>query len=312
MDRLDPKLDITFKLLFSRYPELLRNMLEAVLGEAIEKLTILNPAVLGELARDKKIELDLRVQLKNGTRIAVEMQIRFDDTLADRFVYYAAREHGSQLARGADYSDLRATIVVVWMLQPLVAELEQYHSIFELRERSTQRLLSSKLAIHVLQLAHIDAPSAPVLSPAEAALRRWGRFLLAATDRELNALENEDPIMTTARTALDELSQDPDAARAARYREEEVKLNQIAIAHAARRAKREGELEGELKGELKGKLEGELKGKLEAKREAILVVLASRGVVVAEEVKARIAAETDTTVLDGWLTRAVVDDVFQP
>lgn len=286
MERLDPKLDVTFKLLFSRHPELLRHMLEAVLGKAIASIEVLNPAVPGDLVGEKNIELDLRVRLATGERVDIEMQIRFDGSLADRFVYYAAREHAGQLARGSEYRDLDATIVVIWMVAPLFPELEQYHSIFELRERRTQWLFSEKVAIHLLQLAYIDVPSAEP-SPHAAAIRRWGRFLLATNDAELNALENEDPIMSNARTALDDLSQDPEAARAARYRADELKLNQIALAHA----------------------------RLETQRKAILSVLSVRGLAVSDEAKTRISAERDMAALERWLVRAAIasstDELFQ-
>jgi hypothetical protein len=43
MRLLDPKLDIVFKLLLVRNPELIRAQLEAILGEPVLDFEILNP-----------------------------------------------------------------------------------------------------------------------------------------------------------------------------------------------------------------------------------------------------------------------------
>ncbi|MGW2015452.1 hypothetical protein [Streptomyces sp. NPDC001927] len=56
---------------------------------------------------------------------------------------------------------------------------------------------------------------------------------------------------------------------------------------------------------LKGKAEGEVAGKAEAKAEAVLRVLAARGVDVPEAAALRISSCTDTDVLDTWLDRAI-------
>ncbi|MBX3234401.1 MAG: Rpn family recombination-promoting nuclease/putative transposase [Labilithrix sp.] len=286
MEWLDPKLDVVFKLLFTRYEMLLRNMLEAVLNREIADLEVLNPQIHGERSGDKAIQLDVRVRLIDGTRVDVEMQLRAEDALVERLVYYAAREYSGQLERGGQYNDLTPTVLIVWMVAPLFPDLEQYHSIFELRERRTNKLFSEQLALHVLQLGFIHRDDGAGVTARDDALRRWGRFLLAKTEAELDALALEDPIMSAARSALDQLSQDPEAARLARERSDAIKLNDIALARAHKR--------------------GEIEGKIEGKIEAILAVLAARGLSVAEEARVRIATEKDPVVLDRWLTRAVI------
>ncbi|MDT9689584.1 hypothetical protein Q5762_14805 [Streptomyces sp. P9(2023)] len=67
------------------------------------------------------------------------------------------------------------------------------------------------------------------------------------------------------------------------------------------KGKAEGEAEGEAKGKAEGKAEGEAKGKAEA----VLRVLAARGIEVPEATARRISSCTDTDVLDTWLDRAI-------
>jgi hypothetical protein len=99
MRRLDPKLDIVFKLLFLRNPGLLRSLLEAVLDRTVTDFEVLNPEVPGEFPADKAIVLDTRVRLDGGERVDVEMQARGNAFLAERFLFYATRDYsGSRRA----------------------------------------------------------------------------------------------------------------------------------------------------------------------------------------------------------------------
>ena len=54
-----------------------------------------------------------------------------------------------------------------------------------------------------------------------------------------------------------------------------------------------------------GKAEGKAEGQLEGLREAVLKVLAARGLAVSETLRAKIEASTDVSQLGSWLTQAV-------
>ncbi|MBI4704650.1 MAG: hypothetical protein HY744_26400 [Deltaproteobacteria bacterium] len=64
--------------------------------------------------------------------------------------------------------------------------------------------------------------------------------------------------------------------------------------------------EGRAEGETRGRAEGETRGKAEGKAEAILSVLAARGLAVPEPLAARLRACRDLAELDRWLHRAVL------
>jgi hypothetical protein len=308
MRLLDPKLDVVFKLLFVRHPELLRSMLEAVLGRSVAEYTILNPEIPGEMAVDRSVVLDVRVVLADGLRVDVEMQLEASRALPARLVYYAARDYSDQLRRGDEFTELTATVVIVWLVEPLQPLVPQFHSVFELRERSTGQLFSDQLCFHLLQLAHLSGgelpaspPTPPGLAPSSAspntqATRRWGRFLTARTDAELDALAQEDPTMLSAKQALEELSQDPTASRLARERADSLKLYEMSLRRAARDAKAEGKAEG--------------------KAETVLAVLSARGLAVSESARAQISTQTNLSVLERWVVRAAtaasVDEVLAP
>jgi len=55
-----------------------------------------------------------------------------------------------------------------------------------------------------------------------------------------------------------------------------------------------------------GKAEGEAKGRAKGKAEALLLILAQRGLSVSEDQRRRVLACTDLATLDGWLDRALL------
>ncbi len=63
-----------------------------------------------------------------------------------------------------------------------------------------------------------------------------------------------------------------------------------------------------------GRAEGRVEGRVEGKADALLSMLAARGIEVPEDAKARITSCTDLDQLDAWITRAVaidtVDELF--
>lgn len=237
MSSLDPKVDVVFKLLLTREPALLRDMLQGILARPIPDLTLLNPGIPGELASDKQIVLDIRAALDDGSHVDLEMQLRNLPALASRLLFYAARDYAGRLNRGEKYHLLTPTTGIVWLLKPLFPTLDRLHAIFELRERHTALRFSDQLAIHVLQLSHLSRSNATGYT---ATVERWARFLVASGEEERERLALEDPIMRIAKQTLDRLSEDPATRRLAREREDSIKLYEMHL--AASRA--EGEAQG--------------------------------------------------------------------
>ena len=71
------------------------------------------------------------------------------------------------------------------------------------------------------------------------------------------------------------------------------------------RALEEAKGEGKAEGKAEGKLEGKAEGKLDGKREALLGILAARGLKVSKKAEKRLRAERDEAVLDRWLAQAL-------
>jgi predicted transposase/invertase (TIGR01784 family) len=293
--RLDPKLDIVFKLMLTRKRALLRDMLQGVLARRVGVPTIINPGIPGELVRSKHVVLDVRVVLDDGSRADLEMQLRTPPTLASRLVYYGARDYADQLVRGDDYHLLEPTAVITWLAKPLFPTLGRLHSIFELRERHTHMLFSEHLTFHVLQLSEQSSLSPSPANRYDAQVARWARFLTARDDAELEQLASENRIMSLAKETLEQLSQDPEVRRLARERADEIKLYNMDIAVT--------------------RAEGRQEGRKEARAEVLLKLLGLRFGRLSKATRARVQAAAPNQ-LDTWIERVLtaqtIDKVFAP
>ncbi len=76
------------------------------------------------------------------------------------------------------------------------------------------------------------------------------------------------------------------------------------VAAALRAARGSGHEEGQAEGRTEGKAEGKAEGKVEGKAEAVLLVLASRGLPVSKGIARTIRGTRDERTLDAWLARA--------
>jgi hypothetical protein len=131
-------------------------------------------------------------------------------------------------------------VAIVWLVDPVSELPHRLHTVYELRERHTHEPFGDQLAIHVLQLSALTT-SSPMRYHADARVERWARFLAARDDADYEQLASEDPMMATAKEALDKLSQDPAVHRMARERADAIKLYELDLAACRADGRAEGE-----------------------------------------------------------------------
>jgi predicted transposase/invertase (TIGR01784 family) len=293
---LDPTNDLVFKMLLLRNPLLLRSMIEAVLDlkQPIQELVVQNPEIPRDFPGDKGVVLDIRVRLHDRSQIDLEMQSTVPPGTRARFLYYWAKMFVDSLAKGRDYTLLRPCISILWLKEPLLKG-SRFHSIFHLSEDESRDWFTKEIEFHVLELPklHLAAPDR------QAKLERWARFLRAQTAVEFEGLAREDPIMTTARDTLEDLSSDPTAQRLARERETAVLMHQHLINSSLEHGLSQGRAEGEARGEAK----------------AVLAVLEARGINATVQQRQQILECTDLERLDVWIRKSValadVSELFE-
>jgi predicted transposase/invertase (TIGR01784 family) len=222
---LDPTSDIVFKLLFTRDEDsdtALRGLLTAVLAppRPIAVVRILNAAVGGIDVDDKTVALDLSLELVDGTKLDLEMQVRKEDNFRNRALLYWAKLFGGQLERGGSYARLRPAISILFLGY---SELpgDRLHSIFHILEAHDHQRLTDAFEMHIIELPKLRGPAGG-LDPSgdtDAALLRWSRFFAADTDEALKAAAMSDPAIQKAHAVLERLSADPEVRLLAQRRE---------------------------------------------------------------------------------------------
>jgi len=291
--RLNPKLDIVFKLLFGeeRNKPLLLSLLNAVLRPpaAIETITILPSEPGKDGVDDKGIALDLRVGLVSGEQIDIEMQSQPRPAGRERALYYWARLYGGQLTRGEHYSALhRCAVVLITDFNEL--DGQRFHSVFRVQEAHDHSALTNQLEIHLVELPKL--PQA-LLTNDEPDLVLWGKFLTADTDDELERLAMNSPVIKQATEALDRLSADPQARALAEQRELALISYQLDLG--------------------KVHAQGEAKGRAEGKAETLRKQLTLKFGQLPENVSLRLPTANEPD-LDRWLERVLtansLDAVF--
>src|SRR5512140_3294905 len=148
---LDPKFDVVFKILFAdpRARHALVAVLTAVLRpeKPIVDVTVLNPELPKDSVDDKGALLDVRVALKDGRQVDVEMQSQSQPGLRQRFLYYWAKVYSSQIGRGDPHTKLEPCIgVFILAFQQL--QSSRFHSKFQVLEVTDHEPFSDRLELH--------------------------------------------------------------------------------------------------------------------------------------------------------------------
>ncbi|HJT36681.1 MAG TPA: Rpn family recombination-promoting nuclease/putative transposase [Pirellulales bacterium] len=265
----DPKVDFAFKHVFGREQNigLLMSLLDAILqpsgGQGIASLEIMNPFNDKDTLDDKLSILDIKARDQVGRQFNIEMQMLAYGAFRQRALYYWARLHQGQLRKGEDFRVLRPTIAVCFVDTPLFPALDDYHLIFELRERRHQALFTDQMAVHILELPKFTKTVEQLATP----LDRWLYFLRHARDLDADALPS--PLdLPELRFALGDLIMISQSKRDHERYESRQKM-QRDVYTALAEAEEIGEARGLEKGILKGIEQGREEGQAEGRRALI-------------------------------------------
>ncbi|MCQ9616629.1 Rpn family recombination-promoting nuclease/putative transposase [Paenalcaligenes niemegkensis] len=233
--------DLVFKTLFSRYPQLLADLINSIRHHAapVTVERILNPTILPQDLASKEIVLDILVQDADGQRFGVEMQLRRLRHWVQRNVYGIARSLAEQLVVGQDYRHLQPSIGISLLAHNLFTDYPDkadWH--FTLRDTHAPTVqLGEALQMHIIEL-----PKAEKLSTLPAPLLAWITCLLHNLD-EAAMNEITHPPVREALSHLETMYSDEELRLAAERRE----LALIDAEDALDQARYEGEQKGEKK-----------------------------------------------------------------
>ena len=105
---LDPKADLTFKLVFGEHPDLVMSLLNALLPLAddgqITSVEYMTPEMVPENPGKKDSVVDVRCIDEKGRQFIVEMQLYWNEFFQQRVLLNASKAVVRQLNKGEDYN----------------------------------------------------------------------------------------------------------------------------------------------------------------------------------------------------------------
>ena len=289
----DPKTDFVFKRIFgaeARKPlliALLNNLLEFEGDRQIVDVQHLTGEQHVDVAELKLSIVDVKCTDATGRRFVVEMQVLKVEGFEKRVVYNASKAYVMQLRNADEYPtlcDVFGVTICNFNLWP-ERDGEGRFKVPMLSRWRMQEQHSGAPGLPQVQYAFLELPKYAAGEAPQTLIDRWGYFFREA--RNLNVVPpslSEGPF----REALE-------IARTTSFSAEEWEVYE--------RAKM---AEQDARGALTvARQEGKLEGKLEGKRDALLRLLARRGIVLTEEDQGRVAACGDAATLDRWFDQAL-------
>jgi predicted transposase/invertase (TIGR01784 family) len=178
--------DTLFKMLFVKYPDLLKKMTAVLLGinfESIGEFIITNPEMPPEVMGDKFSRLDINMTV-DGQRVNLEVQVKNEGDYPERSLYHWAREYSTALAAGNAYSELPRTVVIS-IIDFNLFDCVEFHSEYRVLEVTRHTLLTDRFCMHYFEL-----PKLPDDITEDSELNIWLMLFKAKTIEEFKRLED--------------------------------------------------------------------------------------------------------------------------
>ena len=113
--KVSPKRDFMFRALFSKEDnvDLLEDLTSSILGRKVKIKSVLREARIGEVREDSKYgTLDIKAKLETGEDVDIEMQMKEQESLLNRAIFYASALTLDNFKRKQAYSEITPKIVI--------------------------------------------------------------------------------------------------------------------------------------------------------------------------------------------------------
>ena len=206
--------DYAFKRIFGveENKDVLQDLLECILDippETIAGLELLDKEFHKEILTEKLGILDIKLKLKDGTFIDIEIQNNWHFDFPERTLYYWSKMYNENIKQGQDYTNLPKCITIN-LIGKGFDKNKRLHNKYLVLEQDTKEPLASKLEIHILNLA-----KARVLEGSQfrdkkmKRLLNWLKFIETDDGEVRKMLEQESPMMAKANTAISIMEMSP-------------------------------------------------------------------------------------------------------
>ena len=235
------KTDTLFKLLFTKYPDLLKRLVSELLGIEygdIAQFLITNPEMSPEEIGKKFCRLDINM-IVDGRRINLEIQVDKEGNYPERSLFYWAREYSTAISEGDDYALLPRTIIISILGFNQFSNPRKYRSRFQALEVTTHEPLTDKLDLQFYELKKL-----PPLDETDSGRDLWLKLFRADTEEELAKIEKMGvPIMNEAIAAYRHVAASPELRELERMRSKARHDEAQALSDAKQEGRQEEKFE---------------------------------------------------------------------
>lgn len=202
---MSPKVDYCFKELLA-YSEIRKGFIAAILNKDPEEIaeTTLMPTILSKDTEDGKYGiLDVRVRMKNGSQMDLEMQVAPFEFWNNRVIFYLSKMYAEQVKEGDKYKNLKPCLQVSILNFNLFHEDRTCFREIAFCDLTTKQKYTDLLEIYVLELKKL-----PPEQKEEPLIIKWMRFLAAESREDFEKMAGEDNYINEAYEVLQKLSAD--------------------------------------------------------------------------------------------------------
>ena len=232
------KNDTLFKMLFVKYPELLKRLVAVLLGirlESIGQFEITNPEMPPEGIGDKFCRLDINMTV-DGRRVDLEIQVKDEHDFPERSLFHWAREYSTALGEGEAYIDL-PRVVIISIVDFNLFDCAEFHSEYQALEINRHTPLTDRMS-----LIYFELPKLPESVSVHDGLQLWLKLFDAETEEELKQIEAlEVPDMQQAIKAYRSITATDEFRTLERMRSDARRNEASALGNARREGYREAE-----------------------------------------------------------------------
>ena len=245
---MSPTVDYCFKELLA-YPEIRKGFVAAILNQDPEEITetTLMPTILSKDAENGKYGiLDVRVKMKSGAQMDLEMQVAPFKFWTNRVIFYLGKMYTDQIKEGQRYEDLKPCIHVSILNFNLFPEDQICFREIAFCDLTTKQKYTDLLEIYVVELKKL-----PPEQKKEPLIIKWMRFLSAESREEFEKMAGEDNYINEAYEVLQKLSADERKRLEYEARQKAILDYNSQMSSSREEGIRIGEERGEKRGEEK-------------------------------------------------------------
>lgn len=240
-----PTVDFCFKELMKN-PKVRKGFVAAILGkepDTVRRTTVIETELRKESEDDKLGILDVLVELEDGVKMNMEMQVPYFEYWANRVLFYVSKIYTGQIQKGDDYDKLQKCIHVSILDFIHFPQDNRCYRKITLCDVETGEQYTDLMELHVLELKKL-----PPEDQNEDGVIRWMRFLGGKSRKEFEDMAEKDEYIREAYEDLKKLSLDEQKRLEYEVRQRAIRDHNSQMKSAERRGIEIGEERGEKRG----------------------------------------------------------------